>query len=318
MDDWRPGTTRAALEARGALFAKIRDFFAKRDVLEVDTPVLARFGVTDPAIEPLRLMPSKADSSALFLQSSPEFAMKRLLAAGSGSIYQLGKAFRDGEIGGRHNPEFTLLEWYRPGFSLEQLISEVAELVCECLDRDAWDVIRYNNLFQDTLGFDPWELNARELSRVAAEHIDTGSLNLDYDGWLDLLMSHVVEPTLGDRGVVVLCDYPPSQAALARCADRDGRRVAERFELYVDGIELANGYRELLDAKELQERASADNARRRAAGQEPRELDSRLVAAMEEGLPDCSGVALGLDRLLMAQLGADNLSAVMPFDWTRS
>jgi lysyl-tRNA synthetase class 2 len=278
---------------------------------------LSRFGVTDPAIEPLRLTPSQAETASMFLQSSPEFAMKRLLASGSGPIYQLGKAFRDGEIGRRHNPEFTLLEWYRPGFSLDQLIQEVGELICECLDRDAWELVSYRALFQEVLAIDPWTISVPELKEVAAKQLDVGELELDYDGWLDLLMSHVLEPVLAHRGLQFVCDYPPSQAALARCADRNGRRVAERFELYVDGIELANGYRELLDAAELIDRAAGDNARRHTSAQEARALDSRLIEAMQEGLPDCSGVALGVDRLLMAKLGLDRLSAVMPFDWTR-
>ncbi|MDP5052692.1 MAG: EF-P lysine aminoacylase EpmA [Congregibacter sp.] len=318
MDDWRPGGTRAALQARGELLATLRGFFAKRQVLEVDTPIVARYGVTDPAIEPLRVTSCLPGAGALFLQSSPEFAMKRLLAAGSGAIYQLGKVFRDGEVGSRHNPEFTLLEWYRPGFSLEQLIEEVAELVCECLHRDGWNAISYQALFQEQLGIDPWDTSVADLKAVAAARLDVGHLELDYDGWLDLLMSHLVEPALAHRGLQIVYDYPTSQAALARCTLRDGRSVAERFELYVDGIELANGYRELLDATQLIARAERDNARRHTTGQEQRDLDPRLLAAMQAGLPDCSGVALGVDRLLMAQLKADRMSAVLAFDWPKS
>ncbi|EAQ97446.1 EF-P lysine aminoacylase EpmA [Congregibacter litoralis] len=318
MTDWRSGASLAALQARSRLLGNIRAFFAQRQVLEVDTPILARFGVTDPAIEPLRSVASAPEGASMFLQSSPEFAMKRLLAAGSGPIYQLGKAFRHGEVGARHNPEFTLLEWYRPGLPAKELIREVAELVCECLDRDDWSVVSYGALFEEVLGLDPWAVSASELKAVAAGQLDVGTLDLDYDGWLDLLMSHVIEPSLALRGLLFVCDYPPSQAALAGCTDRDGRRVAERFELYVDGIELANGYQELLDVWELEQRAAQDNERRRAGGQEERALDSRLVAAMKEGLPPCSGVALGVDRLLMAQLGVDRLSAVMPFDWSRA
>lgn len=318
MTDWRPGASLAALQARSRLLGNIRAFFAQRQVLEVDTPVLARFGVTDPAIEPLRSVASAPDDASMFLQTSPEFAMKRLLAAGSGPIYQLGKAFRHGEVGARHNPEFTLLEWYRPGLPAKELIREVAELVCECLDRDDWSVVTYGALFEEALGLDPWAVSASDLKAVAAGQLDIGTLDLDYDGWLDLLMSHVIEPSLAHRGLLFMCDYPPSQAALAACTDRDGRRVAERFELYVDGIELANGYQELLDVSELEQRAAQDNEKRRADGQEERALDSRLAAAMKEGLPPCSGVALGVDRLLMAQLGVDDLSAVMPFDWSRA
>lgn len=317
MDSWRPGASRAALEARARLFARIRAFFAQRGVLEVDTPLLARYGVSDPAIEPLIVGQSVAATQPMFLQSSPEFAMKRLLADGVGAIYQLGKAFRDGEHGARHNPEFTLLEWYRPGFSMQELMDEVAALVCECLQREHWEVLGYRELFLQTLSLDPWEADAETLAGAARTRLELGDLQLDVDGWLDLLMSHCVEPALAQRGLVFVCDYPPSQAALARVAERDGRPVAERFELYVDGVELANGYRELLDARELERRGGADNLTRQSRGQETRLPDKRLLEAMVFGLPDCSGVALGVDRLLLAQLGADALAQVMPFDWTR-
>jgi lysyl-tRNA synthetase class 2 len=318
MSDWRPGASRAALQARADLFATIRGFFAARGVMEVDTPILARFGVSDPAIEPLLLRPSQAASSTRFLQSSPEFAMKRLLAAGSGAIYQLGKAFRDGEYGARHNPEFTMLEWYRPDFQLSELIEEVAALVCLCLGRTDWQVASYRDLFLEILAIDPWSASNEELAAAAAARLDLAALDLDRDGWLDLLMSHCVEPALQNRGLQFVCDYPASQAALARCAERNGRAVAERFELYVDGMELANGYCELLDADELERRAAQDNRRRRESGQEERELDPRLLAAMRGGLPQCSGVALGVDRLLMRALGEERLSAVVPFDWSRA
>lgn len=317
MSDWRPGSTRAALHARAALLAKLRQFFADRQVLEVDTPLIAPYGVTDPAIEPLRAVSGVTGKYLGFLQTSPEFAMKRLLADGSGAIYQLGKVFRDGEVGARHNPEFTLLEWYRPGFSLEELMQEVAELVCECLQRETWHVTSYQALFKEQLAIDPWHASEAALKEVAHAHLDIGDLDLDYDGWLDLLMSHLIEPALASRGLQFVYDYPASQAALAQSVVRDGRQVAERFELYVDGIELANGYRELRDASTLRERAERDNARRLAAGQEARVLDPKLLAAMEAGLPDCSGVALGVDRLLMAQLQADHMSAVMAFDWQK-
>jgi lysyl-tRNA synthetase class 2 len=318
MSDWRPGASRAALQARADLFTQIREFFAERQVLEVDTPLVARYGVTDPAIEPLLVEPSAASPAALFLQSSPEFAMKRLLAADSGAIYQLGKAFRDGEYGSRHNPEFTMLEWYRPGFQLLELMQEVASLVGRCLQRTDWQITSYRDLFLELLGLDPWEASTDVLAQLARRRLDLADLQLDRDGWLDLLMSHCIEPALGRRGIQFVHDYPPSQAALARCAVRDGRECAERFELYVDGMELANGYRELLDADELMRRAEHDNRRRREAGQALRELDPRLVSAMRQGLPDCSGVALGVDRLLMLVTGEQRLSAVLPFDWSRA
>ena len=317
MSDWWPGVSRAALQDRAAIFAQVREFFAARQVLEVDTPLLASYSVTDPSIEPLKVFGSVTGDRPRYLQTSPEYAMKRLLASGSGDIYQLGKAFRDGE-GRRHNPEFSMLEWYRLGFSLNELMQEVGELVAACLDRGDWSFSRYPDLFEERLGLDLQVATDDEIAQVACRFVPAGDLTLDRDGWLDLLMSHVIEPGLGERGMVFVHDFPASKAALARCReDRKQRRYAERFELFVDGVELANGYRELLDADELARRAEVDNRGRQRAGQESRALDPRLHAAMTAGLPDCSGVALGVDRLLMLRLGADSLAEVMPFDWSR-
>jgi lysyl-tRNA synthetase class 2 len=333
MNSWQPGASRSALRARAALFTAIREFFAARAVLEVDTPLVGRFGVTDPAIEPLVVSSGSAcdDGSALtatvreqrFLQSSPEFAMKRLLAVGSGPIYQLGKAFRAAEEGSRHNPEFTLLEWYRPGLDLEELAADVAGLVAHCLaalgvDAPPVTTVTYAQLFAEMLGFDPHDANTARLAECAGAYTDCSGLDLDRDGWLDLLMSHAIEPALRDRGLVVVRDYPASQAALARCVDREGRRVADRFEVFLGGVELANAYRELLDPESHRERAAVDNERRRAAGLAQRQLDPRLLEALNAGLPDCSGAALGVDRLLMLALGAQHLDEVIPFTWERA
>lgn len=320
MNDWPPGTGLPVLGARAELFATLRRFFAERGVLEVDTPLLASHSVTDPAIEPLQVAGA---AERRFLQTSPEFFMKRLLAAGSGPIYQLGKVFRAQEFGARHNPEFTMLEWYRPGYTLRELMDEVTALVIACArcgqgKTPAVEVRAYAELFDEVFGIDPHRATGDELAAVARTVTDTGDLALDRDGWLDLLMTCGVEPALEDRGLVFVRDYPESQAALARCVDRDGIRVADRFEVYLDGIELANGYRELRDPGELAARARRDNRVRAARGQECRALDPRLVAALEAGLPDCSGVALGVDRLLMYLLGAERLAAVLPFAWERS
>jgi lysyl-tRNA synthetase class 2 len=248
--------------------------------------------------------------------------MKRLLGAGSGDIYQLGKAFRDGEAGSRHNPEFTLLEWYRVGMPVADLMDEVADLVLACLPRAAGvrtaGVYSYRELFLERLAIDPFEADDDALAQLARREVDVGPLDLTRDAWLDLLLTHCIEPALAERGLVFITDYPPSQAALARTAQRGGTAVAERFELYVDGVELANGYAELTDADELVARAQRDNDHRAAAGQEQRDLDPRLVAALRAGLPACSGVALGVDRLLMLRLGARSLAEVMPFSWPRS
>ncbi len=316
MTDWRPGVSRDVLRARAALLAQLRAFFAERDVYEVDTPVLGAFGVTDPHIE--CLMVERPGQSPRFLQSSPEFAMKRLLATGSGDIYQLGKVFRAGEEGGRHNPEFTMLEWYRLGYSLTELMDEVRQLVTEVLGARVSVTHTYRDLFRDVLDLDPFTASTDDLAQCARNHIDLATLTLDRDDWLDLLMSHCVEPTLRNRGMVFVRDYPPTQAALARCSGEGRDRVAERFELYVDGVEIANGYHELCDPVELRRRADADNVRRRELGRPHRELDERLVAAMESGLPDCSGVALGVDRLLMLQRGAQHIAEVLPFAGDRA
>jgi lysyl-tRNA synthetase class 2 len=319
VTDWQPGTGIPVLRARAELFATLRSFFAGRGVLEVDTPLLASHGVTDPAIEPLQVTGA---AEPRFLQTSPEFFMKRLLAAGSGPIYQLGKVFRAREFGARHNPEFTMLEWYRPDYVLRELIDEVTALVIACVGAGggttpAVAVRAYGELFDEVFGIDPHRATVDELANMARGITDTGDLALDRDGWLDLLMTHGVEPALQGRGLVFVCDYPESQAALARCVDRDGILVADRFEAYLDGIELANGYRELRDPGELEARAARDNRLRAARGQPYRALDPRLLAAQEAGLPDCSGVALGVDRLLMYLLGAERLDAVLPFAWER-
>ena len=243
--------------------------------------------------------------------------MKRLLAAGCGDIYQVCKAFRDGEAGGRHNPEFTLLEWYRLDFTLGQMIEEVGELVCGVLDRDGWQVISYGELFQRELGVDPHRAAVDELEACARAHIDYSGGGESRDTWLDLLMSHRVEPALATAGLVFITDYPASQAALSLLRPDGDIHVAERFELFVDGVGLANGYRELSDPAEQRRRFEADNAALTARGEADRPLDETLLAALASGLPECAGVALGLDRLLMLRTGCQRVQQVLSFDWSR-
>lgn len=247
--------------------------------------------------------------------------MKRLLAAGSGPIYQVCKVFRDGERGRRHHPEFSLLEWYRPGWGLSALIDEVAALVRVILDRPALgsEVLRYRPLFMDRLGVDPWRADSKALKEVARASGLEGcdQLELDRDGWLDLLMSYCLEPDLGRGRMTFVRDYPPSQAALARLRP-DDPSVAERFELYLDGMELANGFDELTDAQEQRARFEADQRARRAAGQPVPPIDEAFLAALEAGMPASAGVALGLDRLLMCALGADQIDAVLAFPVERA
>jgi lysyl-tRNA synthetase class 2 len=319
MSDWRPGAALAQLRQRAQLLAQIRAFFAARGVLEVETPLLCSRGITDPAIEPLLVErgQSLTHHAPRFLQTSPEYAMKRLLAAGSGPIYQICKAFRDGEAGRRHNPEFTLLEWYRPGMDHHALMAEVAALVCSCLGERPWQAFTYRELFQRCLQLDPFTADVATLQRTARQLTDPGTLAGGRDLWLDLLLTHGVEPWLAGQGLCFVYDYPASQAALARLAQRDGQVVGERFELYIDGVEVANGYHELDDAVEQRARFEADNRQRAAAGQPERPLDEALLAALAAGLPAVSGVALGLDRLLLLASGETDIRRLLAFSWER-
>ncbi len=312
-DDWQPTASWRNLRRRAALLAEIRGFFAERGVLEVETPLLSAATVTDLHLHSLE---TDLDGRTLYLQTSPEFAMKRLLAAGSGPIYQLSKAFRGGgEVGRRHNPEFTLLEWYRPGFDHHALMDEMDELLGELLGVPAAERLTYGELFERHLGLDPHRAGVDELRRAAAgEGLDPG-LGTDRDDWLHLLVGCVLEPSLGRGRPTFVYDYPASQAALARI--RAGEpAVAERFEVYLGGVELANGFHELADPVEQRRRFDADLEARRAAGREGSGLpvvpvDERLLAALAAGLPDCAGVALGVDRLVMVALGAESLGEVI-------
>jgi lysyl-tRNA synthetase class 2 len=321
--DWRPGASLDTLRARAGLLQRLRAFFARAGVLEVETPLACRAGGTDPALEPLVTRytgPGFASGTPLYLQSSPEFAMKRLLAAGAGPIYQLGRAFRDGERGRRHNPEFTLLEWYRPGFHAAALMSEVAELVRCALEAPALaaEEISYAELFRRHLGLDVFTASVSDLRAAALAH-DAGvaDLELERDAWLDLLMTTHIEPRLGRGAMSFVTDYPAGQAALARLNARDPRTAA-RFELFLDGVELANGFEELTDAREQAGRFRRDNRTRAARGQPELPVDERFLAALAAGLPPCAGVALGVDRLLMRKLGIDDIDRVMAFSLERA
>lgn len=311
---WQPGASLSMLRARARLRQQVRDFFAERGVLEVDTPVLGRYGVSEPAIDCIGASSPGLDG---ILQTSPEYFMKRLLAAGSGPIYQMGPVFRGGESGRRHNPEFTMLEWYRPGFAIEALMEEVAALVRLVLGIGSPVIRDYRDLMIAHAGVDPWTDDeagirgqASRVSGIRAEALDRGEA-------LDLLLSHRVEPELAAEEAVFVRGYPPDQAALAEVAREGGIEVAQRFELYVKGVELCNGYRELTDACEQRARFERDNRYRRARAQSEITPDPGLLEALEAGLPPCSGVALGLDRLLMLQTGAACLDEVLPFSVER-
>ncbi len=314
--DWRPSASLDMLRARAALLARIRAFFAERQVMEVETPLLSRAGNTSPFIDSFHI---QAGDGPRYWQTSPEFAMKRLLAAGSGPIYQICKVFRAGERGRKHNPEFTMLEWYRPGWDYHRLMDEVDVLLRELLGAPASKKLTYAELFQRYLELDIHGASWEQLSACAARHGVTHGLGASdaLDAWRDLLLSHLIEPRLGFDAPLLVYDYPASQSALARV--RPGRpAVAERFELYIRGFEIANGYQELCDAREQRRRFERELAQRAERGQPAVVPDEALLAALSHGLPDCSGVALGLDRLLMVIHRVENIDKVLSFSWERA
>ncbi|HYW05142.1 MAG TPA: EF-P lysine aminoacylase EpmA [Gammaproteobacteria bacterium] len=318
--DWRPAADLETLRWRAQRIAGIRAFFAERGVWEVETPMLSRAAATDPALHSLRSEVAVPAPHHRYWHTSPEFPMKRLLAAGSGPIYQICRVFRDGELGRLHSPEFTLLEWYRPGFDEHALMDEVAGLLGAVLGRTVRDErITYRDAFLRHAGLDPMTADPAHCRRCCLDRgicPDPGATG-DRDFWLDLLMSHVVGPALGRGEPCFVFDYPPSQAALARI--RPGPpAVAARFELYLNGVELANGFHELTDPAEQAGRFRAELARRRQLGLALPPVDERLLAAMQAGLPDCSGVAVGVDRLLMVVAGVARLERVLPFAFDRS
>jgi lysyl-tRNA synthetase class 2 len=318
--DWRPTASREMLARRAALLARARAFFAARGVLEVDTPIVVNAPVTDPHIHSAQvLLASGAEKRGFFLHTSPEYAMKRLLAAGAGDIYQICHVVRALERGRLHNAEFTLIEWYRLGLSLEALMSEVEELVRELLGPERALVsarVSYREAFLQALALDPFTAPLEELAAHARRAGFRGAAT-DRDELLELLMGTVVGPRLGQGGLTFVYGYPASQAALARL-DPDDPRAAQRFELYCAGIELANGFHELAAAREQRERFERDVAERRRAGLPAAAIDERLLAALEAGLPECCGVALGFDRTLMLAAGASSIDAVLPFPTERA
>lgn len=321
IPSWQPSASLAALKSRAQQLAWVRGFFARRGVMEVETPVLGSHGVTDINIDsvPASPAPVAAGHSGGWLQTSPEYHMKRLLAAGSGPIYQVARVFRDGEFGRRHNPEFSLLEWYRPGFTDTDLMKEVGDLVCGWLGCGPPRTLYYRDAFLRFAGVDPFLASTAELAACCERWMEPARLQaLSRGDCLDLLMSFQVEPALAGVGPVFITGYPEPQAALARVSERDGFRQAHRFELYVQGVELCNGYWELTDPEEQRHRFAMDNQARRSAGKPEMPVDRALLAALEAGVPDCSGVALGLDRLLMLKLGLKDLSGVIAFPADRA
>lgn len=308
-EQWRPTASRSSLLARQQLYRKIREFFYQRQVLEVETPLLCQAPVADPNITPIH-------AEGRWLHTSPEYAMKRLLCAGSGDIYQICKVFRQGEAGRRHNPEFSMLEWYRVGWDLPQLMAEIAELL-QLLLAERFPQLKvqnysYRQVLQQFSALDPATASDEQIAALGCK-LANADLGLNRDGWLDIIMSHQVEPALPRDCLVFIDSFPASQAALAKLApDSEGRNWAQRFEVFFNGMELANGYDELLDAQIQRQRFAHE-----LQGTE-RPCDENLLAALEHGLPACSGVALGLDRVLLHLLDANSIEQVISFSWPRA
>lgn len=319
---WQPSAPIANLLKRTKLINSVRRFFVERGVLEVETPAMSHASVTDVHLYPFTTRfvgPGAAEGTELYLATSPEFHMKRLLAAGSGSIYQLIRCFRNEEAGRYHNPEFTMLEWYRPGFDMYQLMNEVDDLLQQVLESEPAELVSYQQAFQRYLDIDPLSAERDELKAAAAK------LNLsevseeedDRDILLQLLFSWGVEPHIGLEKPVFIYHFPATQASLAQISIED-RRVSERFEVYYKGVELANGFSELTDFEEQKERFEQDNAKRLQKGLPQYPIDNNLLNAIAAGLPECAGVALGVDRLIMIALNASSLSEVIAFPIDRA
>lgn len=317
--DWRPAVPLGRLRERAELLDRVRAFFRDRGLLEVETPLLSASAVTDPNLDSLATRyhgPGAPEGGRLFLQTSPEFAMKRLLAAGSGPIWQICHVFRGGERGPRHNPEFTMLEWYRPGWDHHRLGAEVAELVAAVCGPRPIRRRTYAELFLP-LGLDPHVATPPQCEEAARRLGLEPPEGLDRDGLLDFILSHRIVPELG-RGVIdVVHAFPASQAALARIEPGDPP-LAARFECFLDGMEIANGFHELGDAEEQAARFRQDLQVRAERGVEQPPVDERLLQALAEGLPDCAGVAVGLDRLFMVALGARHIDDVLAFPLERA
>tara|TARA_Y100001956_G_scaffold81402_1_gene98892 strand:+ start:463 stop:1434 length:972 start_codon:yes stop_codon:yes gene_type:complete len=320
--DWQPTASIEQLRQRAKLLSQIRQFFAERDVLEVDTPAMSHATVTDIHLHTFQtefVGPGYADGSKLYFMTSPEFHMKRLLAAGSGCIYQINKAFRNEENGRYHNPEFTMLEWYRVGFDHHDLMDEMNKLLQLVLGCGEAERMTYQQAFINVLGVCPLEGSMDEL-KVVARSLGLGDIaepEEDRDILLQLLFSIGVEGKIGQQTPAFVYDFPASQAALAKI-NPDDVRVADRFEVYFKGIELANGFHELDNPKEQLKRFESDNAKRIGMGLEPQPIDHHLIAALESGLPECAGVALGIDRLIMLAIGCDHIDQVTAFPFPRA
>ncbi|MFW0767484.1 elongation factor P--(R)-beta-lysine ligase [Trabulsiella odontotermitis] len=319
---WQPSASIPNLLKRAAIMAEIRRFFADRGVLEVETPCMSQATVTDVNLFPFETRfvgPGHSQGMSLYLMTSPEYHMKRLLAAGCGPIFQLCRSFRNEEMGRHHNPEFTMLEWYRPHFDMYRLINEIDDLLQQVLECSPAESLSYQQAFQRHLEIDPLSADKTQL-REAAAKLDLSNIadtEEDRDTLLQLLFVTGVEPHIGQDRPTVIYHFPASQASLAQISTED-HRVAERFEVYYKGLELANGFHELTDAREQQQRFEQDNRKRAARGLPQQPIDHNLLDALSAGMPDSSGVALGVDRLVMLALGADTIGDVIAFTVDRA
>jgi lysyl-tRNA synthetase class 2 len=317
-----PSASREALVLRARVNAMLRAYFSEHEVLEVETPVMSAAGNTEPNIESFTTGFTghrDAGEPLRWLRTSPEYPLKRLLAAGIGDCYELGRVFRNGEAGGRHNPEFTMLEWYRVGWDHRRLAEETVHLVRQALAlvgrQASVRSLDYRSLYLQATGVDPFEASVDEL-RAALGKVAIDGHGLGRDDWLDLLMTHRIQPAFPPDAITVVHDWPASQAALAKIR-QDAHPVAERFELYLGSVELANGYHELTDAAEQAARFARDNQRRAERGLLQPPLDVALIAALP-AMPSCAGVAMGVDRLMMALLDTPRIADVLAFDFVRA
>jgi elongation factor P--(R)-beta-lysine ligase len=322
--DWQPSASLDHLKRRAQFLTEIRRFFYQRDVLEVDTPILSHAAPTAPYLDSFttEYIAAGGQKTSCYLHTSPEFAMKRLLAAGLGDIYQIAKVFRNGEQGRHHSPEFTMLEWYRPSLSYHQLMTEVDDLLQIVVGLSPAVKMSYQTLFSQYLSIDVSDVEQDELKQYALSRIKSlpQDWQADKDGWLELLMSELIEPQLAlSAQPYIIYDFPASQAQLAKLhRSDDGAVVAARFEVYAQGLELANGYDECLNAEELSQRFNKDNLLRQQQGKVTMPIDQHLIAAINTGLPACTGVAIGVDRLLMLKLNVNDINAVTSFRFEQS
>jgi lysyl-tRNA synthetase class 2 len=315
---WRPSAALSVLRHRADIVQRIRRFFAERQVLEVETPALSHAASSEVHLQSMQV--SASGMPNLYLHTSPELAMKRLLAAGSGDIYQICKVFRAGEHGSRHNPEFTLLEWYRVGFDMQALMQEVSDLLTSLLSHRLVAPplsLTYRQAFIEHAQVDPFTATPTQLQVAFQQHTGQDVAGVSDDDWLDLILSFVVQPQLPKDRLVLIRDFPAPQASLAKLNAQDPE-LACRFEVFVAGLELANGFEELTDASEQQQRIEVEQARRQSAGLPCLPLDQHFLSALRAGLPPCSGVAVGVDRIIMLASGQEQIGGVLSFEFERA